>query len=71
MSQSKGMIGGLFSKAVNNNNYLVTSIWESEILHTKYIEHKVPVLREKSNVSSDLIEMTGRFIKLQRLDCSC
>lgn len=65
MSDAKGMIGGNFSKSLNDSRYIVTTLWSEKELHDSYSQKVVPVMREQANVSDDLKSMIGRLVKLE------
>ena len=68
MKQSEGMLGGLFSRAVElAPRYLVSTFWDTEEHHLRYVGGKVPALREKAAVTNDILHLTGRQIKLVEL----
>ncbi len=65
MKNSTGMLGGMFSKDVNNSpHYLVSTFWDSLENHESYVEKVLPRLQEKSQVKNDITKITGRKIKL-------
>lgn len=65
MKNSKGMLGGLFSKNTNSDSrYLVSTFWDNEINHSNYIKTKLPVFQKGTDIKSDLKNITGRKIRL-------
>ncbi|USN48514.1 MAG: YdbC family protein [Pseudobdellovibrionaceae bacterium] len=65
MAKAKGMIGGNFNRSPCEDRFIVTTLWTEQKLHDEYSKNIVPSLREKANVSNDLIHMTGRFVLLE------
>jgi heme-degrading monooxygenase HmoA len=65
MRKANGMLGGIFSKSVNDaNKYLVSTFWDNPENHTGYVNNILPILREKADVSNDLNTITGKQILL-------
>ena len=65
MKKIKGMLGGEFSKAVNNTSrYLISTFWDSVENHNNYTKHELPKFKIKSNVKDDIDQITGRQILL-------
>ena len=65
MQESKGMLGGIFSKNENNNlRYLVSTFWDNIQKHSDYSENKLRVLREHADTANDIKEITGRKISI-------
>ncbi len=65
MRNSHGMLGGVFSKDVNNSNrYLVSTFWDNETNHTRYVNSILPVLQKKADIKNDLENISGRKISL-------
>jgi heme-degrading monooxygenase HmoA len=65
MKKVKGILGGSFSKSVNNTNkYLVSTFWNSRKNHNNYVNKILPELREKADVANDLDKITGKQILL-------
>ena len=63
MKKAKGMLGGNFSKSVNNTNkYLVFTFWDSRENHNSYANKILPGLRERADVSNDIDIITGKQI---------
>lgn len=63
MQESKGMLGGIFSKNENNNlRYLVLIFWNNIQNHTDYSKNKLPLLQDLSDVISDISEITGKQV---------
>ena len=60
MKESKGMLGGVFSKNVNNtSHYLVSTFWSSSENHRKYVETNLQKLKIKSDVKNDIENVIG------------
>jgi heme-degrading monooxygenase HmoA len=65
MQQAKGMLGGMFSKAVDTSNrYLVSTFWDTGAHHDQYRKEQVPILRENASVTDDLQKLIGKQIHL-------
>ena len=65
MRESKGMLGGTFSKNENNNlRYLVSTFWDNIYNHTHYTKNRLPLLQNEANVSNDILKITGKQISL-------
>ncbi|MFD2444730.1 DUF4937 domain-containing protein [Bacillus sp. CGMCC 1.16607] len=65
MSTSTGFLSGVFCKAEKaDTEYFVSSFWESKEFHEQYIVNKLALLREKSQVSEDLIDIHGTIVDL-------
>ncbi len=61
MNESKGMLGGIFSKNEKNNfRYLVSTFWDNIDNHNNYEQNKLPVLQNKADTVNDITEITGR-----------
>jgi heme-degrading monooxygenase HmoA len=66
MQKSKGMLGGVFSgNTVQDNRYLVSTFWESAGDHREYVRLKLPDFQKKADIKSDLLEITGRKVRLK------
>ena len=65
MKSTKGMLGGHFSKAVDDpSRYLVSTIWDSIENHNNYTKQKLPIFKLKSDVKNDINKIIGRQIVL-------
>lgn len=65
MKSSNGMLGGLFSENTStNNHYLVSTFWDEEENHSKYVKTKLPDFQKKADIKSDLQNITGKKIRL-------
>jgi heme-degrading monooxygenase HmoA len=65
MNKASGMYSGVFSKGTRTlNRYLVTTLWEDERSHQKYVETILPLLRHKAEVEKDISFILGRLILL-------
>jgi heme-degrading monooxygenase HmoA len=65
MKNSKGMLGGKFSKSTNNaSRYLVSTFWNSSESHANYVENNLQKLKIKADVQNDIDSIIGRQIVL-------
>lgn len=65
MKTAEGMLGGKFCKSDSKNNqYLVSTFWDTEIHHNKYVENIVPDLKINSNSENNRINIYGKQISL-------
>ena len=65
MQHAKGMLGGKFSKVSNGDSrYLVSTFWDSLENHNIYQKHQVPGFRKQTDVSKDLVQISGKAISL-------
>ncbi|MBE0650848.1 MAG: YdbC family protein [Bacteroidales bacterium] len=65
MKDSNGMLGGVFSQDINqNNHYLVSTFWDTQENHSDYVKFKLPVFQKKADIKSDLLDITGRKVRL-------
>ena len=65
MHASKGMLGGYFSQnKTNEDNFLVSTFWESKNDHDHYRQSKVKTLREKAKVDHTIKAMNSHFVSL-------
>lgn len=65
MRESKGMLGGAFSKNDNHNlRYLVSTFWDNIDNHTHYTKNRLSFLQNEADVSHDITKITGRQILL-------
>ena len=63
MNESKGMLGGIFSKNEKNNfRYLVSTLWDNIDNHNNYEQNKLPVLQNKADTVNDITEITGKTV---------
>ncbi|MBL7557640.1 MAG: YdbC family protein [Bdellovibrionaceae bacterium] len=66
MQQSVGMLGGSFNQSIRQENrFLVTTLWDNSKNHQRYVEEKLPLFRERADISTDLDAIVGRFIELE------
>ncbi len=65
MKNNKGMLGGGFSKDVNDaTHYLVSTFWSSLKNHKEYVETNLSELKIESDVNNDTESIIGRQIIL-------
>jgi len=65
MKNAKGMLIGYCSKSTNDTNaYLITSFWDSQENHQKYVDNILHGLREKADVINDLETTAGKQLFL-------
>jgi heme-degrading monooxygenase HmoA len=66
MSAAPGMRGGWFLRgSADPAVFTVVTAWASVEQHDAYARHRVPELRAQADVSADLVQMTGRFVRLE------
>ncbi|MEJ2196298.1 MAG: DUF4937 domain-containing protein [Ignavibacteriaceae bacterium] len=65
MKNAKGMLIGYCSKSTNNTNaYLITTFWDSQENHQKYVDNILHGLIEKADVINDLETIAGKQLFL-------
>jgi heme-degrading monooxygenase HmoA len=66
MGKADGMLGGTFSRSIDNNNrFLVSTLWNSKEHHEEYVSKKLSELKSKANVKEDIDSMEGKLIALE------
>lgn len=66
MRNSKGMLGGKFSRSVlDQNRYLVTTFWNTLENHAYYSKNILPGCRQKSEVEDDTDSVSGKLVELE------
>lgn len=67
MKKSEGMLGGKFAvKVTNSLNYLVSTFWDSESNHKKYLQMQLPMNQKAANINDDLKSIQGKLVLLEK-----
>jgi len=67
MSDSPGMLGGLFTRDVDDDSrFLVATFWASAGDHDRYVSERLPALRERARPDLDLISLSGTNLLLEQ-----
>ena len=66
MGNSAGMLGGIFSKSIEQEqHYLVTTFWRSLEDHANYVRDVFPEISSKARPDNDISELTSSLVNLE------
>lgn len=63
--RAAGMSAGLFARASERPEYLVTSAWSTVAQHSNYRANPFPQLRKKAQVEADVASLSGVLLNLK------
>ena len=66
MAAAGGLLAGALSQSIRDERrFLVTTLWQSEQSHAAYVRDRLPQLRERAAVESDVAELNGHMVVLE------